>query len=149
MENEELQYCSVCGQYKPISQFYTRGAKRNFKPASYCKQCVSKYHKKLKGTLNGCKPRIEEVNGTRYYIKGCTRKIFINPNDESYLKKNYPNTTNQELADELGISKRKVERMANLNGWHKSNEFKARIIKNNYLTYKWSKSNTQKPTNHT
>lgn len=107
-----MKKCRKCGEEKPETEFYRN---RNYKSGreSMCAACALEY-KKAEYRRNRMNPDGITVaaDGKKYIKKDAKRCIYWDGNMLSMLKKHFPTTLNEEMAEMLGVSQRTMIRKA-------------------------------------
>lgn len=116
--------CSTCGRELPEESFYPSDKYR-------CKEC---HRKQKRESYNRCHPeRFVNEKGKLMQRQGKRPVIYWNGNMISILTKYFPNTTNTELVELLGVSERTIIRKARELGICKSKEFISRVSREHSL----------------
>lgn len=122
-----MKKCRKCGEEKPETEFYRN---RNYKSGreSMCAACALEY-KKAEYRRNRMNPDGITVaaDGKKYTKKDAKRCIYWDGNMISLLKKHFPTTLNEEMAEMLGVSQRTMIRKARELGLEKDPEWLTRI----------------------
>lgn len=113
--------CCRCKQDLPPDAFYKADKYR-------CKECHRKYKREA---YNKSHPQVYMGdNGMLLQrSKGGHPYIFWNGNMISELKRYYPNTSNRDMVELLGVSERTIVRKARELGLEKSEEYVSKVNK--------------------
>ena len=118
--NPRKKVCTKCGRRLWLRDFYAEKGRRR----SWCKECDKQRSRERYSSskvqdgiqFRDATGRIEEHSGTCWRIVWSERMIYE-------LKRYYPNTANEELADLLNVSKSTLYRKAKELGLKKDKEF--------------------------
>ena len=138
--------CTCCGQNKWRSEYYKFP---NGCCHSACKVCElskarERYAKKRVGAAPGQPPKVVMHDGRLMYISGRTWKLFWTENMLSIMRKHHANTSDQEVAEMLGVSRQAVTKKAKEMGLKKSAEYKSEVAKRNGLIRRANRNRKQK-----
>ena len=112
--------CSICKQDLPPEAFYKSDKHR-------CKEC---HRKQKKESYDKYHPQVYMGdNGMLLKRSQGHPCIFWSGNMLSELKRYYPNTSNRDMVDLLGVSERTIVRKARELGLEKSEEYVSKVNK--------------------
>lgn len=112
--------CCRCKQDLPPEAFYKADKYR-------CKEC---HRKQKKASYDKYHPQVYMGDEGRLLKRSQGHPcIFWNGNMLSDLKKHYPNTSNRDMVDLLGVSERTIVRKARELGLEKSDEYVSKVNK--------------------
>lgn len=131
MRKPKKRQCSVCGEMKPLSEFYTykykgRTYTRGFCNACYLRRRRERYREKHPGGLT-----YDKDTGKLWMRKGRGRSLVWTSQMLSDMRRLFPTTRNDELAGVLGLAVRTVVRKAREMGLEKDKEWLRTIRKEN------------------
>ena len=135
--------CPKCGRRLWLREFYKT---KTGIISSYCKECNRKMNRE-KYQRERKKPDGIFMNTTYGRLMehtGHSLRIHWNENMLSVLKRYYPNTKNEEVAEMLGISSRTVVRKATELGLRKDMDFMLSVWKENILMAKVASKRSEK-----
>lgn len=115
--------CPRCKRKLWLRDFYF--SRTTGRPHSYCKECSNEYRRSTPSYVSRLKPDgiFYTDNGQKVQKKGYSRKIYWDGNMLSILRRYFPNTRNEEVAEMLGVSPRTVVRKARELGIDKDPDF--------------------------
>lgn len=112
--------CCRCKRDLPPESFYKSDKYR-------CKEC---HRKQKKASYDKYHPQVYMGDEGRLLRRSKGHPcIFWNGNMLSDLKKHYPNTSNRDMVDLLGVSERTIVRKARELGLEKSDEYVSKVNK--------------------
>ena len=115
-----MRKCSTCGRMLEDSNFYASDKYR-------CKEC---HRKQKKASYDKYHPQIYMGDEGKLLKRSQGHPcIFWNGNMLSELKRYYPNTSNRDMVDLLGVSERTIVRKARELGLEKSEEYVSKVNK--------------------
>lgn len=76
--NQETKRCSKCGEYKPLTEYYTRRKGDNLYPLAHCKQCHGDYARRKREEYKKAHPKPVYPEG----YKRCCRCHEVKPYSE-------------------------------------------------------------------
>ena len=118
--------CAKCGEIKDASDFYIiKGKTGNRLVDSWCKACRINYNISYrKKHPTGVYHDPYDGRLRVYEGKHAGRKVYWTGNMLSILRRYYPNTSNVEVAEMIGVSSRLVSKKANELGLSKSETYR-------------------------
>ena len=131
MRKPKKRQCSVCGEVKPLSEFYTYKYKGRKYTRGFCNACDlrkrrERYREKHPGGLT-----YDRDTGKLWLRKGRGRSLVWTSQMLSDMRRLFPTTRNDELAGVLGLAVRTVVRKAREMGLEKDKEWLRTIWKTN------------------
>ena len=131
MRKPKKRQCSVCGEVKPLSEFYTYKYKGRKYTRGFCNACDlrkrrERYREKHPGGLT-----YDRDTGKLWLRKGRGRSLVWTSQMLSDMRRLFPTTRNDELAGVLGLAVRTVVRKAREMGLDKDKEWLRTIWKTN------------------
>ena len=131
MRKPKKRQCSVCGEVKPLSEFYTYKYKGRTYTRGFCNACDlrrrrERYREKHPGGLT-----YDRDTGKLWLRKGRGRSLVWTSQMLSDMRRLFPTTKNDELAGVLGLAVRTVVRKAREMGLEKDKEWLRTIWKEN------------------
>lgn len=123
--------CTICGEMKPLSEFYKQKKRGQSQPKSCCKQCElrirrERYREKHPGGLT-----YDRDTGKLWMRKGRGRSLVWTSQMLSDMRRLFARTKNDELAGILGVGVRTMVRKARELGLEKDGEWLRTIWKEN------------------
>ena len=119
IKQKRKKLCPKCGQKKWKRDFY------RFTPGEYCKEC-NKTYKREQYRKNHKVPDGKFYHPAYDRIvehKGCSTSIAWSENMLSLMRRHFATTTNDDMADMLGVSPRTVVRKARQMGLDKDKDW--------------------------
>lgn len=116
--------CPRCKRKLWLRDFYV--TKATGQPHRYCKECSREMQRNSKSYISKRQPngiRYNADTGRKILKQGYSRKIYWDGNMLSVLRRYFPNTRNEEVAEMLGVSPRTVVRKARELGIYKDPDF--------------------------
>lgn len=116
--------CPRCKRKLWLRDFYV--TKATGQPHRYCKECSREMQRNSKSYISKLQPngiRYNADTGRKILKQGYSRKIYWDGNMLSVLRRYFPNTRNEEVAEMLGVSPRTVVRKARELGIYKDPDF--------------------------
>ena len=122
--------CPKCGRKLWLRDFYIRHATGEH--STYCKECERERRRNAPSYVSRLKPDgiFYTGNGQKVQKKGYSQKIYWDGNMLSVLRRYFPNTRNEEVAEMLGVSPRTVVRKARELGIYKDPGFCKKMSQN-------------------
>lgn len=94
--------CPRCDYVKPLTEYYKSG----YYHSPYCKDCTKELRKEKYKPTKPDGIYIDKKTGRKIQKQGSRQSIYWDGNMLYQLKTHYPNTTNNELAELLGVDEK-------------------------------------------
>lgn len=120
---ERHKYCPRCARILPFEKYHIMSS--TGKPYTYCRECSRERAKKYKRKPKEKKKIFRHKDGRFYAFNDTYRKFALYWSGDmiSVLNRYYPNTSNQEIAEMLGVCSNTVIRKAHSLGLSKDEEY--------------------------
>lgn len=123
--------CTICGEMKPLDNFYMQKQREQLRPRACCKQCELRIKRERYRRMHPLGVTYDLETGKAWRRTGRGRSLVWTAQMLSDLRRLFARTKNEELAGILGVGVRTMVRKARELGLEKDGEWLRTIWKSN------------------